>query len=252
VEAAQPYAHLASVYDEIVVDPCYGVWAEYLHGLWVSDATTVRSVLDVGCGTGLMAQALMALGYDVVGVDASSAMLARARELLGPDAGLHQRTLPDLDMAGVFDAAVSTFDALNYLTPADLRATLTAVAERLRPGGWLIFDLHTDAMLDFTTANPIVSGAAGGKSYTISSLVDPANRTCDTRIEVTSAADLGAFAEQHRQYFHRASDVLDALLDAGYSLMSVNDEYSPEPADASTLRATWTARRTREDPNADG
>jgi SAM-dependent methyltransferase len=244
VEAAEPYARLASVYDEIVVDPCYGAWAKYLHGLWLSDASTVRSVLDVGCGTGLMAEALMTLGYDVVGVDASSAMLARARELLGPDAHLHERALPDLNMAGVFDAAISTFDALNYLTPADLRATLAAVSERLRPGGWLVFDLHTDAMLDFTTANPIVSGAAGGKSYTISSLVDPVNRTCDTRIEVTSAAGRGAFAEQHRQYFHRASDVLDSLGDAGYSLTGVADEYSPELADASTLRATWIARRT--------
>ena len=243
MEAAQPYARLASVYDEIVVDPCYGVWAEYLHGLWLSDPSTVRGVLDVGCGTGLMAQALMALGYDVVGVDASSAMLAQARELLGPDAGLYQRTLPDLGVAGVFDAAISTFDALNYLTPADLRATLAAVSERLRPGGWLVFDLHTDAMLDFTTANPIVSGAAGGKSYTISSVVDPENRTCDTRIEVTNAAARAAFAEQHRQYFHRASDVLDLLLDTGYSLTSVTDEYSHQPADATTLRATWTARR---------
>ena len=176
MEQAQPYARLAAVYDEIVVDPCYGAWADHLDGLWSTDALNVCSVLDVGCGTGLMAQALTNLGYQVVGVDASAAMLARARALLGPDARLYQRTLPDLDMDGIFDAAISTFDALNYLTTTDLRATLSAVTARLRPGGWLVFDLHTDAMLDFTLANPVVSGRAEGKSYTISSLVDPAAR----------------------------------------------------------------------------
>jgi hypothetical protein len=110
----------------------------------------------------------------------------------------HQRILPDLNVAGVFDAAISTFDALNYLTPPNLRTTLEAVAACLRPGGWLAFDLHTDAMLDFTVANPVVTGMVGGNRYAISSLVDPLTRACDTRIEVTHAADGAAFAEEHR------------------------------------------------------
>lgn len=243
VQDAQPYARLAAVYDEIVVDPCYDGWAVYLHELWAADPAKVRSVLDVGCGTGLMAKALMDRGYEVVGVDASPDMLARARQLLGPDVPLHQRILPNLSVDGIFDAAVSTFDALNYLTGDDLRATLTAVTAQLRPGGWLVFDLHTDAMLDFTVANPVVTGTADGKHYTISSVVDPSARTCDTRVEVTDAGDKGTFAERHRQYFHRASDVLDALTNAGCVLTSVTEEYSHQRADGATLRATWTARK---------
>lgn len=243
VDEAQPYERLAAVYDEIVVDPCYDEWAAYLHGLFGSDSSGVHRVLDVGCGTGLMAAALKARGYEVVGVDASPAMLARARRLLGPDTVLHRRTLPDLRVDGVFDAAVSTFDALNYLTTAELRETLTAVAARLRPGGWLVFDLHTDAMLDFTLSNPVVKGTSDGQCFAITSRVDPATRTCDTRIEVTAVAEGDMFAEQHRQYFHRGTDVLDAILDAGCTMVGVTDEYSDRPADAATLRATWTARR---------
>jgi hypothetical protein len=77
--------------------------------------------------------------------------------------------------------------------------------------------------------------------------VDPAARTCDTRILVIRAADGDTFVEQHRQYFHTAAQVLDALLDAGFRLGAVTEEYSHRPADATTLRATWTARRGARD-----
>ena len=102
-------------------------------------------MLDLCCGTGLLAGELIARGYRVVGVDASDAMLALARERLGPEVALSRMTLPDLAVEGVFDAAVCTFDGLNYLTPDELRLTMAAVARRLRPAGWLVFDLHTDA-----------------------------------------------------------------------------------------------------------
>ena len=136
---AEPYSRLAGVYDEIVVDGCHDRWAAHLNELWSSDAADVRTVLDLCCGTGLMAAELIALGYRVVGVDGSSAMLARARQRVGPSTVLMQQTLPGLTIGGVFDAAVCTFDALNYLTPADLLATLTAVGRRLRPGGWWVY-----------------------------------------------------------------------------------------------------------------
>ena len=88
-------------------------------------------------------------------------MLALARKRLGPEAALSRMTLPDLTIEGVFDAAVCTFDGFNYLTPDELGLTMAAVADRLRPAGWLVFDLHTDAMMDFTIANAVVAGESG-------------------------------------------------------------------------------------------
>ena len=71
------------MYDEIVVDPCHGSWASFLDELWKTDRDGVHAVLDLCCGTGLLAGELIARGYRVVGVDASEAMLALARERLG-------------------------------------------------------------------------------------------------------------------------------------------------------------------------
>lgn len=236
------YTRLAAVYDEIVVDPTYDRWAGFLHGTWARDDAGVRSILDVCCGTGLMAAELIALGYRVVGVDSSADMLARARRLLGPDVVLVEETLPALTPEGPFDAAVSNFDGLNYLTPDDFRATLAAVAGRLRPGGWFAFDLHTDAMMEFTAANPVVEGQANGQAFVIRSVIDTDARTCDTSIEVTRVSDGERFAEHHRQYFFSDSEVCAALEAAGFDLIGVTDEYTPVAAGPSTLRATWIAR----------
>jgi SAM-dependent methyltransferase len=243
VRHVEAYSRLAGVYDEIVIDPCHDNWASFLHELWSADPDGVRSVLDLCCGTGLLAGELISRGYRVVGVDASDAMLTLARERLGHEVTLSRMTLPDLAVEGVFDAAVCTSDGLNYLTPDELRLTMGGVAGCLRPAGWLVFDLHTDSMMNFTIANPSVAGQTAGNDFVISSVVDPAARTCDTRIELTQPREGDPFSEQHRQYFHADADVRTSLQDAGFAVTAVEEEYTHEPADASTLCATWTARR---------
>jgi hypothetical protein len=128
------------------------------------------------------------------------------------------------------------FDGFNYLTPDELRLTMAAVAVCLRPAGWLVFDLHTDAMMNFTIDNPTVAGQSAGNDFVISSVVDPGSRTCDTRIELTRPSYGDPFAEQHRQYFHADADVRAALLAAGFEVTAVEDEYTHEPADGDPPR----------------
>jgi len=107
-------------------------------------------------------------------------------------------------------------------------------------------------MMDFTKSNPVVSGNSDGHQFAIVSAVDVRARTCDTRIDVTRTADGDTFTERHRQYFFTDQQVRTALVEAGFGRLTVTDEYSQEPADASTLRATWTARRVGEIVNTCG
>jgi len=248
VSEVEAYSRLAGVYDEIVVDPCFSDWAAFLDTVWRRDPSGVRNVLDVCCGTGLLAAELRDRGYRVSGVDASAAMLARARRLLGPEVSLTVATLPDLPVPGVFDAAVSTFDGLNYLTRDDFRFTMVAIAHHLRPGGWLIFDLHTDAMLDLAQDTPMIEGERDGMQYVIHNVVDRAARTCCARIDVSEIGGGQPFTERHLQYFHSDDEVRSALAEADFDLVSVTDEYTDEPVTDDTLRATWIARRDAATP----
>jgi SAM-dependent methyltransferase len=112
------------------------------------------SVLDVGCGSGLLARQLCAAGFAVRGVDASPAMIDLARDY-EPDAKFDVLSLPtglqpgDNGALPESNAVVSTGHVLNYLgTRAQIAQALGELAQAVRPGGLLVIDLMTEAFCD--------------------------------------------------------------------------------------------------------
>jgi SAM-dependent methyltransferase len=109
------------------------------------------SVLDVGCGSGLLARQLRAAGFVVRGVDASPAMIELARDY-EPDAKFDVLSLPIGLQPGALpksDAVVSTGHVLKYLdTRAQIAQALSELARAVRPGGLLAVDLMTEAYCD--------------------------------------------------------------------------------------------------------
>jgi trans-aconitate 2-methyltransferase len=94
------------------------------------------TVLDVGCGTGRVTEALLALvpRGRVLALDASEEMVALARRRLGDRAHVWCQDVLDLELDEPVDAIVSTA-ALHWVTDHDrLWARLGGV---LRPGGAL-------------------------------------------------------------------------------------------------------------------
>jgi len=94
-------------------------------------------ILDLGCGTGLCGVQLKPLARQLVGVDLSSEMLAKATArgiydvLAQEDAAKFMRANP-----GAYDVAVAA-DVLIYI--GDLTALAEALARALRPGGTFAF-----------------------------------------------------------------------------------------------------------------
>src|SRR5690349_6984879 len=101
------------------------------------------TILDAGCGPGLVAEAFLAEGFRVHGVDLSREMIRRARERcarFGDRASFEQGSILALPEDAAFDAAVSRFVVHHAPDP---EAFVGAQVARLRPGGAVIVVDHT-------------------------------------------------------------------------------------------------------------
>jgi glycine/sarcosine N-methyltransferase len=109
----------------------------------LSEAGASR-VVDVGCGTGMLAIALARLGLEVTGVDPSESMLAKARvnvEAAGVPVTLVEGGFGDLEqlVSGRVDAVICTGNALPHVEGREgLARALADMASVLRPGGVVI------------------------------------------------------------------------------------------------------------------
>ena len=74
------YSGFAAVYDMFMDNIPYDEWCACLRGCLEERGIRDGLVLDLGCGTGSVTERLAAMGYDMIGVDASEEMLQAAME----------------------------------------------------------------------------------------------------------------------------------------------------------------------------
>ncbi len=139
------YDALSSVYDVLNGDVDYDGIAGAVGSLLSRYGGEVRSVLDLGCGTGPLTERL-AGRYSVTALDVSSDMLAAAAARSGcRNVFFIRGDMRRFRLIGAVDAAVSTQDSISHLTRReDLVRCFSSVAEALRPGGAFVFDVNTE------------------------------------------------------------------------------------------------------------
>ena len=114
-------------------------------------------ILDVGCGTGLLACEFATRGYDVTGADPAAAMLAVARSRPGGGDQVRwiQTDAAGLDTGTSFDLIIMTGHVFQILLDdRDVRAALRALARHLAPGGRLAFETRNPAVREWQDWNP--------------------------------------------------------------------------------------------------
>ncbi|WP_153796572.1 class I SAM-dependent methyltransferase [Foetidibacter luteolus] len=94
-------------------------------------------ILDVGCGTGQLASEIQGYGADVIGMDASPEMIAKARETYN-DIEFFVKDATDFSFDTRFDAVFSNA-TLHWISKQP--EAIRCIYEALKPGGRFVFEM---------------------------------------------------------------------------------------------------------------
>jgi SAM-dependent methyltransferase len=140
------YQHSATLYDQLNYGMAEGLACRLIPKFNEFNSAPNQKVLDIGCGTGALINKLAEVGYWVSGIDPSDSMIAEAKKKY-PNLDLIVGSPPQFLRERKFDLILSTNDAINYLAPISLDATISEIANSLTVGGLLYLDFTTD--IDF-------------------------------------------------------------------------------------------------------
>lgn len=243
---------LVAIYD--TVNPIAGYEAFYLE---LAARLSAGSVVDVGCGTGLLTFELAKRGHDVVGVEPAPAMLDAAkrrpydREVRWIEGDATKVGDLQADLA-IMTGHVAQF----FLDDGEWRAALAALHGALRPGGHLAFESRNPLVQPWTdggiTSHPDWPSRAAPRR-----VEDPAAGPVVWWTELTGADGNRLSYEIHYRFARSGEELLSAgelvfrswevlersLAATGFSVDAVLGDWDGRPADAGSPEMIFVAIR---------
>ncbi|MBF9068785.1 class I SAM-dependent methyltransferase [Streptacidiphilus fuscans] len=206
------------------------------------------SVLDVGCGTGLMLRHARAHGHGgrLVGLDPDVASLARARRR--DDVEWVEGRAAEARWQGEFALATMVSHAFQCLvTDEELRSSLTAIRAALRDDGVFAFETrHPQARAweSWTSESPSTLVDGTGRTLLVSNAVESVTDGVVTVTETTSAPDGTVLRVGRDSLRFLEVDALDAFLaEAGFTVTARYGDWSGGPLDERSREIVMVARR---------
>ena len=119
----------------------YSSESQYFIKILKSLQPNSSNILELGSGSGNYASFFSRAGYKVTGIELSESMIARANAKSIPNFSSIKGNIASFNLHKKFDAAVSLFDVMSYLTKnEDIISCLKSVNEHLNKGGIFVFD----------------------------------------------------------------------------------------------------------------
>ena len=211
-ELWRPYDRMADEFLAHAEDGAYNAHYDRPAVLELLGDVSGRRVLDAGCGPGLYAEELLARGAEVIGFDASTALVELARARVGHRAEIAGARL-DAPLPYPDDSVDVVLCALAIHYVADRHAAFVEFHRVLRPGGVVVL----------STQHPTTDWLRKGGSY------------FDRTLETDAWSMLSG---QHEVQFWREplSDLCAAATDSGFVIQRLVEPRAPE-----IMRERWPA-----------
>lgn len=247
----EAYTDFAYVYDTLMDNTPYEQWCEQLMAILHRHGIKKDLVLDLGCGTGTLTEMLAKKGYDMIGVDNSQEMLARAiekREVSGLPILYLLQDMREFELYGTVKAVVSVCDSLNYLLEdEDVIETFRLVNNYLDPEGIFIFDFNTVYKYREVIGDTTIAENRDDCSFIWENYYHEEERV--NEYEVTFFVKEGElfrrFEETHYQRGYTAEEMKVFLEEAGLEFVSMRDSDTLMEVTDRTERICMVAKECR-------
>lgn len=197
-------------------------------------------ILDLACGTGILAVELANRGHLVHGIDISPEMIKIAKS---KSVGLSNLSFDVQDMTqfcvkGEFDLVMCTFDSVNYLLNIDdVRKMLYRVAGALRESGILVFDSNTNQL--YANARKEAQERELGGEYFVQKVgYEPTKKEATIIFEFSDGT-----MEVHKQRPYDLAELEPILACAGLRVVHMFSGFDKEPYSPGSERLICVAER---------
>ncbi|MDX1672506.1 MAG: class I SAM-dependent methyltransferase [Balneolaceae bacterium] len=248
------YSKLAPIYDQVMEDVSYEVWADFIDEVVQVHHPDPLSILELACGTGSLALSLDELGcYDITATDKSPEMIKIARKKCAETGcGVEFMVMDFLDIRieQPVDVVLSTFDSINYLHRSrDIIRLLEQVRSLLQPHSLFVFDFTTpkNSIKSIKFLNNEEGYTDDNYRFRRKSHYDPEERIHVNEFTIEKLDDdhhsvLERFQEKHEQKIYTLEEMVDIIAQTDYTIVAKYDGFDRKDANRNSLRITMVLR----------
>lgn len=240
-QASEPYSVFSGVYDHAMGHVDYGEWAEYIVRLLRHSGKRVHTVLEGGCGTGSLMEALSARGYRIAGFDRSLSMIRAARGKV--DCPLWLGDLTSAASLRRWDALLCMYDTIQYFESQSLPRLFVRLGEMLQDGGVFVFDVITRKHARADWGNYTEQDAFDGIEFFRHTRFHRRRGLLRTDFTFYLPAEGRLYSERHTQFVYPLSEIRGSAVAGGFSVLGVYDEFTMNPGTENSDRVHFILRK---------
>ncbi len=230
------YDALAEWFEYLNDDCGYEEWSQYLLSL-LKNYGAGRTGVDLGCGSGYFTRCLKRAGYDVIGMDVSSAMLSQAAERSRAEGLEIPFILGDaasFSLPRKVDFAVAVNDCFNYVPKEKLLSAFRRVGAALKRDGLFFFDVSSPKKLK--NLPPVSIDDREDVTYISFNRVNGEEAVMEVSLFVRERGETYVRRDEtHTQYIYDAEEILFSLSLAGFEPLLCTGHLGAEAADSDRL-----------------
>jgi SAM-dependent methyltransferase len=236
VERKEAYTHLAKWFEYLNDDCDYENWSQYL--IQQLSSYRLNTGLDVGCGGGWFTRAFTKHGYTMTGMDISAEMLnyAQSKSL---ETGLRgEYVLGDITKKKPqkrFDFVTAINDCVNYIPKEKLGNAFKNIYGALNKGGLFLFDVSSVCKFQEKLANTVSVDDRDEVTYLAFNRLEGDKAVIDVTLFVKDGAKYVRRDETHTQYIYEENELVAALENSGFTLLSVTGHLGEDKTQSDRL-----------------